>query len=56
MIDINNLTTRETELKELNLSALEELNLSADSEGYLKDLSEQEEINIYGGQRSVWAV
>jgi hypothetical protein len=41
MIDINNLTTTETEL--------EELNLLVDSEGYLKDLSEQEEVNIYGG-------
>ncbi len=46
MIDINNLTTTETEL--------EELNLSADSEGYLKDLSEQKESNIYGGLSGCW--
>ncbi len=44
MIDINNLTTTETELEELNLSA------DSDSEGYLKDLSEKEEVNIYGGR------
>jgi hypothetical protein len=41
MIDINNLTTTETEL--------EELDLLADSEDYLQDLSEQEEFNTYGG-------
>jgi hypothetical protein len=41
MININNLTTKETELQELDLFV--------DSEGYLQDLSEQEEINVYGG-------
>jgi hypothetical protein len=61
MIDINNLTNTETELKESSLSASEELNLSADSEGYLNELSEQEEVNIHGGRwvddpcrRTVW--
>lgn len=42
MININNLT--DTELEESK-----ELDLLADSEHYLQELSEQEEINIIGG-------
>jgi hypothetical protein len=40
MIEINNLTTTETEL--------EELDLSADSESYFEELSEQQ-LGIQGG-------
>ncbi len=41
MINIKDLKTTDTEL--------EELNLLSNSEDYLKELSEQEEVNIYGG-------
>lgn len=41
-INLKNLTTTEIEI--------EELNLSDNSKGYLQDLSEQEEANIYGGR------
>jgi hypothetical protein len=38
-----------TELQELDLLELQELDLLAYSENYLQDLSDQEEVNNYGG-------
>jgi hypothetical protein len=36
-------------ISDLQITEPEELDLLVDSEGYLKELSEQEEVNIYGG-------
>jgi hypothetical protein len=45
----NKLTMSNININDLQATELEKLDLLADSEGYLQELSEQEKINISGG-------